>query len=43
MEDLPEVIKKVQLPLEIEIDPYLMDHRFEGKAVLPAVEAMQQP
>ena len=41
MEDLPEVIKKVQLPLEIEIDPYLMDHRFEGKAVLPAVEAMQ--
>jgi len=41
VEDLPEVIKKVRLPLEIEIDPYLMDHRFEGKAILPAVEAMQ--
>jgi hypothetical protein len=30
-----------RLPLDIEIYPYLLDHRFEGKAVLPAVEAMQ--
>ncbi|MDY6792980.1 MAG: polyketide synthase dehydratase domain-containing protein [Thermodesulfobacteriota bacterium] len=30
-----------RLPLKIEIHPYLLDHRFEGKAVLPAVEAMQ--
>ncbi len=30
-----------RLPLEIEIYPYLLDHRFEGKAVLPAAETMQ--
>ncbi|MCP4367256.1 MAG: hypothetical protein GY797_03955, partial [Deltaproteobacteria bacterium] len=30
-----------RLPLDIEIYPYLLDHKFEGKAVLPAVEAMQ--
>ena len=30
-----------RLPLDIEIYPYLLDHRFDGKAVLPAVEAMQ--
>jgi len=31
----------IRLPLDIEIYPYLLDHRFEGIAVLPAVEAMQ--
>jgi hypothetical protein len=41
MEDLSEIINKIRLPLKIEIYPYLLDHRFEGKAVLPAVEAMQ--
>ncbi|HUT43756.1 MAG TPA: polyketide synthase dehydratase domain-containing protein [Desulfobacterales bacterium] len=42
MESLPEIISKgKRLPLEIEIYPYLLDHRFEGKAVLPALEAMQ--
>lgn len=41
MEDLSEIINIIRLPLEIEIYPYLLDHRFEGKAVLPAVEAMQ--
>ncbi len=30
-----------KLSLEIEVRPYLMDHRFLGKAVLPAVEAMR--
>ena len=29
------------MPLKIEIYSYLLDHMFEGKAVLPAVEAMQ--
>lgn len=28
-------------PLHILIHPYLLDHRFQGQAVLPAVEAMQ--
>jgi len=41
MESLPKITNKIRLPLEIEIYPYLLDHRFEGKAVLPAVEAMQ--
>ena len=41
MEDVPEIERKVRLPLEIEIHPYMMDHRFQGKAVLPAVEAME--
>ena len=27
--------------MDIEVFPYLRDHRFEGKAVFPAVEAMQ--
>lgn len=33
--------EKKQLALEIALHPYLFDHRFEGRAVLPAVEAMQ--
>ncbi|MBW1797944.1 MAG: hypothetical protein JRJ21_05970, partial [Deltaproteobacteria bacterium] len=41
MEDLPEITDRIRLPLEIEIHPYMMDHRFQGKGVLPAVEAMQ--
>ncbi len=31
----------MRLPLNINVAPYLMDHRFQGKVVLPAVEAMQ--
>lgn len=41
MEGLPKIIDSRRLPVEIKPHPYLMDHRFEGKAVLPAVEAMQ--
>lgn len=41
MEDLPPVIKKKRLPVEITIRPYMLDHLFDGRAVLPAVEAMQ--
>jgi hypothetical protein len=33
--------KTVRLPLLIDAAPYLQDHRFEGKAVFPAVEAMR--
>ncbi len=28
------------IPLEIRVAPYLRDHRFQGRTVLPAVEAM---
>jgi hypothetical protein len=31
----------VNLPITIKVRPYLQDHRFEGNAVFPAVEAMQ--
>ena len=41
MENLPKIVKKVTLPIEIKSDSYLQDHCFQGKAVLPAVEAMQ--
>ena len=41
MESISEVSEKKQLPLKIHLHRYLFDHRFEGRAVLPAVEAMQ--
>jgi len=41
MEYLPKIAENVRLPLKIKVYPYLMDHQFEGKAVLPAVEAIQ--
>jgi hypothetical protein len=40
MADLSKIDKTVRLPVSIAVFPYLQDHRFEGKAVLPAVEAM---
>lgn len=41
MEDFPKVIESAHLSLDIPIRPYLNDHRFDGRAVLPAVEAME--
>jgi Polyketide synthase dehydratase N-terminal domain len=41
MADLPKINKTVCLPVGIAVFPYLLDHRFEGNAVFPAVEAMQ--
>jgi hypothetical protein len=41
MECLPKITDRVRLPLSIKVPPYLMDHQFQGKAVLPAVEAME--
>ncbi|MCU0564287.1 MAG: polyketide synthase dehydratase domain-containing protein [Desulfobacterales bacterium] len=40
MEDLPGLAAPVQLPLHVPLAPYLHDHRFDGRAVLPAVEAL---
>ena len=40
MERLPKITDRVRLPLAIKIPPYFMDHQFQGKVVLPAVEAM---
>lgn len=33
--------ESVRVPVELPIHPYLLDHRFEGGAVFPAVESMQ--
>jgi hypothetical protein len=33
--------EKIRLPVRIEVLPYLREHTFEGKAVFPAVEALQ--
>ncbi len=41
MEDLPQIIDPVRLPVEIPIQNYLRDHQVQGKEVFPAVEAMQ--
>ena len=41
MECLPKIKDRERLPLTIKVPPYLMDHQFQGKAVLPAVEAME--
>ena len=41
MESLSKIKETVRLPLTINLPPYLMDHQFRGKAVLPAVEAME--
>jgi phosphopantetheinyl transferase len=41
MADLSQIIQTVRLPVDIDIQPYLRDHCFQGTAVLPAVEAMQ--
>jgi len=41
MERLSNIKEKVRLALTINVPSYLMDHQFQGKAVLPAVEAME--
>jgi phosphopantetheinyl transferase len=41
MDGIPQVIESAQLPIEIPIRPYLLDHCFNGQAVLPGVEAME--
>ena len=40
MEGLSKIAKSVRVPLKIRVPPYLMDHQYRGRAVLPAVEAM---
>lgn len=41
MENASQVTDTLRLPLTMDVHPYLRDHRFQGKAVLPAVESMQ--
>jgi len=41
MENVSKITDTIKLPLTIDVHPYLRDHRFLGKAVLPAVESLQ--
>jgi len=41
MENIPRIIDTVRLPVVIPVHAYLRDHHVEGRAVLPAVKAMQ--
>jgi hypothetical protein len=40
MDLLPQINKKSRYASTIEVSPYLRDHHFEGKVILPAVEAL---
>ena len=40
MEIVPRLNQKIRYPWNIEVSPYLHDHHFEGKIVLPAVEVL---
>ncbi len=40
MDIVPQINRKTRYPSVIEVSPYLRDHRFEGKVILPAVEAL---
>jgi len=41
MHNVPEITETFRSPVNISIQPFFKDHLFEGKTVLPAVEAMQ--
>ncbi len=40
MDQLSQINKKSRYASTIEVSPYLRDHHFEGKVILPAVEAL---
>jgi phosphopantetheinyl transferase len=41
MENFPRIVESAHLPLDLPRHPCLNDHCFDGRAVLPAVEAME--
>jgi hypothetical protein len=40
MDIVPQINIKTRYPSAIEVSPYLRDHHFDGKVVLPAVESL---
>lgn len=42
MENTSPMRERVRLPLVIPVQPYLKDHQFEGKIILPAAEILQR-
>ncbi len=41
MEEFPQIIAFTRIPIHIHVSSWMLDHCFEGRAVLPAVESMQ--
>ena len=41
IEEVKAEVKHLQTSLMIPVHPYLMDHRFDGKVILPTVEILQ--
>jgi hypothetical protein len=41
MGNVSKITDTARFPLTIDVFPYLRDHRFQGRAVLPAVESMR--
>jgi hypothetical protein len=41
MENLSRPVRNVKIPLTVAIPDYLRDHRYDGRIVLPAAEALQ--
>ena len=42
MADPSRMMERIRLPLPITVHPYLKDHHFDGKIILPAVEILQR-
>jgi hypothetical protein len=40
MEIVPSLNQKKRCSIDVDVYPYLMDHRLEGKVILPAVESL---
>jgi hypothetical protein len=40
MDIVPQIVEKIRYPSAIELSPYLRDHHFQGKVILPAVETL---
>ncbi len=41
MENLSRPVRSVKIPLTVAIPDYLRDHRYDGRIILPAAEALQ--
>lgn len=41
MENIPQITDTIRQPIAFDLSPYLYDHCFQGRAVLPAVESMR--
>lgn len=42
LEESAHAVQRLRFPLAIPVEPYLRDHRFAGRVILPAVEILQR-